>query len=71
MNLPSSRQLHPVQPIEPTQQCVWVILDMLIVILEHAQQELVLGVVDGLDDEAIVAGEIEEGPGFSGGTQLG
>lgn len=60
MDLPPPRQLDPMQPIKPTQQRMRVLLDVLVILLQDLPKKLVFRVVDGLDDEAVVAAEIEE-----------
>jgi hypothetical protein len=49
------------QPIETQQQCVWIVLHMLVVVFQDGEEEFVLRVPDGFDDEAVVVGEVEEG----------
>ena len=44
---------------------------MLIVVLEYPAEVFMFGVVDGLDDEAVVAREVEEGAGLAGRAELG
>jgi hypothetical protein len=39
---------------------VRVVHDMLVVLLQHAPEEYVLGMVDRLDDEPVVPREVEE-----------
>ena len=48
-----------------------VALDVRVVLGEDAAEEFVLGVVDGLDDEAVVAREVEERAGLAGRAELG
>ena len=45
--------------------------DVLVVGLEDLEQKFVLGVADRLDDEAIVAREVEEGARLAGRAELG
>jgi hypothetical protein len=40
---------------------VWIALDVLVIPFEYGAKELVLGVADGFDNEAVVTGVIEEG----------
>ena len=49
------------QPIEMRQQCVQIVLHMLVVVFQDGEEEFVLQVLDGFDDEAVVIGEVEEG----------
>ena len=65
------RELHPVQAIEPRQQGMRVALDVRMVGFEDVAEELVLGVVDGLDDEAVVAREVEEAARLARRAELG
>ena len=48
-----------------------IVLHVLIVLLQDPTEELVLVVVDRLDDEAVVAREVEERAGFTGRAELG
>lgn len=57
--------------VELRQECVWVVLDVFVVILEDVPQELVFALVDGLDDVLVVAGEVEEAFALPGRAQLG
>lgn len=47
-----------------------VLLDMFMILLQNLSQEFVFGVSDRLDNESIISGEIEEGSGFSRGTEF-
>lgn len=60
------RQLDPVQPVEPTQQRMWVRQNVLVVMFQDRPQEFVFGVSDGLDDEFIISTEVEERTRFAG-----
>lgn len=71
MDLAPSRQLHPMQPVKAREQRVRIRLDVVVVVLQDRPQELMLVVVDRLDDEAVVAREVEEGAGFARGAELG
>ena len=59
------------QAVEATEQRVRVGADVLVVGLEDLEQKFVLGVADRLDDEAIVAREVEEGARLAGRAELG
>ena len=48
-----------------------VALDVCMILGEDAAEELVLGVVDGLDDEAVVAREVKKRAGLAGRAELG
>jgi hypothetical protein len=45
--------------------------DVLPVLPENAKEKLVLCVPDGLDDEAVIAGEVEERAAFAWGSKFG
>lgn len=47
-----------------------VILDVLVILRQDLAEELVLGVMDGLDNEPVVAREIEERPRLAWRTEL-
>ncbi len=70
VNFPTSRQFHTMETIEPRQESVRVLLDMIVVLFQDAKEELMLAVAYGLDDETIVAGEVEEGARLAGRAQL-
>lgn len=53
-------KLHTVQSIEARQQGMGVGLHVGVVSGENSTEELVLGVVNSLNDKAIVPGEVEE-----------
>ena len=61
MDLASSRQLNTMQAIEPAEERVRILLDVIKVLRKNAQQELVFRVSNRLDDEAVVARKVEEG----------
>lgn len=44
---------------------------MLVVLLQHAPEELVLGIVNRLDDEPVVPREVEETTTLPGRAELG
>jgi hypothetical protein len=48
-----------------------IIPHVVVVLLKHTAQELVFRVVNRLDDEAIVAREVEEGTRFAGRAEFG
>lgn len=70
MNLPPPRQLDPMQSVEARKERVRVLLDVLVVLLEDLAQELVLRVSDRLDDEPVIAREVEERPRLARGTEF-
>ena len=43
-----------------------IVAHVLVVLLQYSSEEFVLGVMDRLDDEAVVAREVEKGTGFAG-----
>ena len=53
------------QPIEPTNERMRVVLDVLVVPRQYAPEVCMLRMVDRLDDEAVVAREVEERAGFA------
>lgn len=59
------------ETIKPAQQGMGILLYVLPVPPKHAEQELVLCVSNGLDDEAIVPRKVEKGPALSWGSELG
>jgi len=63
MDLLPLGQLHVVQPIETQQWCVQIqiVPHMHVVVFQDGEEEFVLQVPDGFDDEAVVAGEVREG----------
>jgi hypothetical protein len=61
VDLPTSRQLDPMQAIEARDEGVRVVPDVLVVLLEDTPKELVLGVVNRFDDEAVIPGKVKEG----------
>ena len=71
VNLAPVRQLHAVQAIEAREQRVRVRLEVHVVVLQDREQELVLAVPDRLDDEAVVAREVEERARLARRAELG
>jgi hypothetical protein len=71
VNLLPMRQLDAMQSVKPRDERMRVLLDVLVVVLEDGAEELVLAVPDGLDDEAVVAGEVEERAALAGGAEFG
>lgn len=70
VNLLPVRKLDAMQAVKARDECVRVLLDVLVVILEDRPEELVLAVSDRLDDEAVVAREVEEGTALAGRAEL-
>lgn len=71
MDLPAAGQFDTMKAVEARQQCVRIALDVLVVLLEDRPEEFVFGMRDGLDDEPIIAGKVEEGTRFPRRSQLG
>ena len=71
MDLATSRKLDTVKTVESGDEGVRVGLDVIMVALEDAQEVLVLGMVDSLDNIFVIAGKVEEGPRLSGATEFG
>lgn len=70
MNLPPMRQLDPMQPIEPRQEGMRVLLDVFVVLFQDLPQELVFGMSNRLDDEPVVSREIKERTRFPWRTEF-
>lgn len=70
VDLFASRELDSVQAVEPRQEGMRVLLDVLVVVLQDRAQELVLRVPDRLDDEAIIARKVEERSALAGRTEF-
>lgn len=60
VDLLAARELDAVEAVEAGEESVGVLLDVLVVLLEDAPEELVLRVANRLDNEPVVAGEVEE-----------
>ena len=71
VDLPAIRHLDAVQTIELRDQGVRVLLDVLIVFGQNFPQDLVFGVVNGLDDIFVVSREVEEATTFTRRAQFG
>ena len=71
MNLPPPRQFHTMQPIESRQKGMWILLNILVIFLQYTPQELMFGMSDRLDDEAIISRKVEERTRFTRRTQFG
>jgi len=71
VDLAAARELDTVKAVEAREEGVRVLLDVLVILLEDAAQELVLGVSDRLDDEPVVARKVEEGARLARRAQLG
>ena len=59
------------QAVKSGEECVWIFFHVIVVVFEDRPEEFVLCVMDRLDDEPIIAREVEEGPGFAGRAKLG
>lgn len=64
-------KLDTVEAVKPREERMWVRFDMGVVRWQDAQKEGMFGMVDGLDNEAVVAREVEERTGLSGRSKLG
>lgn len=71
VDLAAARELDTVKAVEAREEGVRVLFDVLVIFLEDAPQELVLRVSDRLDDEAVVAREVEKGARLARRAQLG
>lgn len=71
MDLLAARELDAMEAVEAGEEGVGVLLDVLVVLLEDAPEELVLGMSDRLDDEPVVAREVEERPRFARRAEFG
>jgi hypothetical protein len=60
MDLTPIGYLYAMQTVELGEERVGVLLYVVVVVLQYLPEELVFGVVDGLDDVFVVSGEIEE-----------
>jgi hypothetical protein len=71
VNLATARQLDPMETVEPRHERMRVVLDVRMVIFEDRPEVLVFGVVNGLDDEAVVSRKVEEGSRLSWRSEFG
>jgi hypothetical protein len=71
VDLAAARELDAVKAVEAREEGVRVLLDVLVILLENAAQELVLRVSNRLDDEPVVARKVEEGARLARRAQLG
>lgn len=62
---------HTVKTVKLRKQRVGILPNMVVVILEDPPEELVLGMVDGLDDVLIVSRKIEKASTLAGRSQFG
>ena len=60
VDLTTMRELHAMEAVKAGDKSVRVVLHVLVVLLELPEQVGVLAVVDRLDDEPVVAREVEE-----------
>ena len=61
MDLATMRKFYSVKTVESTEQGVRILDDMFVVVLQDGTETIEFGGVDGVDDESIIAGEVEEG----------
>ena len=66
MDLASIGYLYAMQTVKLRKKRVGVLLHMVVVVLQYLPEELVFGVVDGLDDVLVVPGEIEKAAALAG-----
>jgi len=70
MDFTSMRELHPMQAIKPAEERMRVLLHMRVVLLQDAEQKLVLRMSNGFDDETVVARKVEKRARFARRAQL-
>jgi hypothetical protein len=70
MDLASIGYLDAVQAVKLGKKRVRVLLNVVVVVLQDLSEELVLGMMDGLDNVLVVAGEIEEAAALAGRAEL-
>lgn len=61
MDFTAPGKLYAVKAVEAREESVRVGFDVIVVLPEDTQEEEMLGVVDGFNDEAVVTGKVEEG----------
>jgi hypothetical protein len=66
MDFASIGYLNAMQTVELGKKRIRVLLDVVVVVLQYLPEELVFGVVDGLDDVLVVSGEIEKAATLAG-----
>jgi hypothetical protein len=71
MDLPTTGKLHSVEPVKSADEGMRVVLDVRIILFEDLEQEFMFRVPDGLDNESVVAGEVEERARFAWGSEFG
>ena len=71
VNLASMGKFDAVEAIETRKQCMRVRVHVRMVSLQYRAQKLMLGMSDGLDDETVITGEVEERPRFPRRSELG
>jgi hypothetical protein len=71
MDLASIGYLHAMQAVKLREECVRVLLNVVVVVLQDLPEELVFGVVYGFDDVFVVSREIEEAAALAGRAKLG
>jgi hypothetical protein len=70
MDLASIGYLDAVQAVKLGKKRVRVLLNVVVVVLQDLSEELVFGMMDGLDNVLVVAGEIEEAAALAGRAEL-
>jgi hypothetical protein len=66
MDLTPIGYLYAMQTVKLGEERVGVLLYVVVVVFQYLPEELVFGVVDGLDNVFVVSGEIEEAATLSG-----
>ena len=59
------------QAVESGEESVWIFFHVIVVVFEDRPEEFVFCVMDRLDNEAVVAREVEKGAGFARRSELG
>ena len=71
VNLPAVRHFDSMEAVKLGDEGIRVAFDVLVVVAQDPAEELVFGVVDGLDDVLVVSGKVKEAPTLPGGPQFG
>jgi len=66
MNLASIGYLYAMQAVKLREKCIWVFLNVVVVIFQYFAKKFMFGVMDSLDDVLVVSREIEEATAFAG-----
>lgn len=71
VDLVTAGKFYSMKTIKSREKGVRVVFDMVVIVFEDGEQEFVLRVADGFNDETVVSGKVEEGAGFARGAELG